>query len=141
MELLFSTTKFIVLYLATGIFGFLVSLVWSPFGTSVGASGAVLGLIGILIGATFHHGRAGKAYRGELVRWVIYIFVIGLLFRTDNAAHLGGLTAGVALGYFVPEGEPATHTSDKVWNTLAVLSVLIIAGSFALMALQINRPL
>ena len=146
VESLFSTTKFIVLYLATGIAGFLLSLWWSPYGLSVGASGAILGLVGILIGASYHHGHLGKEYRGQLWRWVIYIFVVAILsgmygFGVDNAAHFGGLASGAVLGYFVPEGEPATRASDKLWNTLAVLSVLIIAGSFALMALQLNRPL
>jgi len=146
VEALFSTPKFIVLYLTTGVVGFLLSLWWSPFGLSVGASGAILGLIGILIGVSFHHGHLGKAYRGQLWRWVIYIFVFGLLsglfgFGLDNAAHAGGLVSGLLLGYFVPEGEPQTRASENFWNTLAVLSVIIIAGSFALMALQLSRPL
>lgn len=141
VESLFSSTKFIVLYLVTGICGFLLSLWWSPFGFSVGASGAILGLIGVLIGASFHHGRLGREYRGQLARWLIYILVIGIFFAVDNAAHIGGLAAGVLLGYFVPEGEPATRASENFWNALAILSVLIIAGSFALMALQMNRPL
>jgi len=65
------------------------------------------------------------------------IFGIGL----DNAAHLGGLASGALLGYFVPEGEPDTRASEKLWNALAILAVLVIAGSFALMALQLNRPM
>jgi hypothetical protein len=76
---------------------------------------------------------------------VIYIFVLGLVggffgFGTDNAAHLGGLVTGLALGYVIPEGEPPTRAGENLWNALAVLSVLIIAGSFALMALQLNSP-
>jgi rhomboid protease GluP len=141
VESLFSTAKFLAFYLATGIAGFVLSLWWSPFGISVGASGAILGLIGILIGASFHHGHLGKEYRSQLWRWVIYIGIFGLLFRADNAAHLGGLACGAVLGYFVPEGEPTTRTGDNLWNTLAILAVLVIAGSFALMALQLNRPL
>ena len=144
VESLFSTTKFLVLYLATGVAGFILSLWWSPFGLSIGASGAILGLVGILIGASYHHGYLGKEYRGQLWRWVIYILLFGLLssifgFGLDNAAHLGGLASGLLLGYFVPEGEPATRSSENLWNTLAVLSVFIIAGSFVLMALQLNR--
>jgi hypothetical protein len=59
----------------------------------------------------------------------------------DNAAHLGGLLSGLALGYFVPQGEPDTRGSENLWNTLAIFSVVIIAGSFVLMALQLNRPI
>ena len=141
VESLFSTTKFIVLYLVTGIFGFILSQLWNPLGNSVGASGAVLGLIGVLIGVSFHHGSLGKDIRSQLGRWLIYIFAFGLFFAVDNAAHIGGLASGALLGYLVPEGEPATRGSDKLWNILALISVLIIAASFALMALQINRPL
>lgn len=140
VENLFSTPKFIVFYLITGVIGFIFSLVWSPYGISIGASGSVLGLIGALIGATFHHGQLGKEYRSQLWRWVIYIFVFGLFFRVDNAAHLGGLVSGAVLGYFIAEGEPETRMGENIWNTLALLSVLIIAASFSLMALQLNRP-
>ena len=141
VESLFSTTKFLVAYLITGVAGFLLSLWWSPGGLSIGASGAILGLVGILIGATFHHGQLGRDYRRQLWRWVIYIFIFGLFFSVDNAAHLGGLAVGAVLGYVVPEGEPETRASENFWNALAVLSALVIAGSFALMALQLNPPL
>jgi rhomboid protease GluP len=143
VESLFSIQKFIVLYLVTGVFGFIVSLFWSPFGISIGASGAIVGLIGILIGASYHHGQLGKAYRSQLWRWVIYIVAMMLIpgLGIDNAAHMGGLASGLLLGYLIPEGEPATRAGENLWNVLAVFTVIIIAGSFALMALQLNRPL
>ena len=141
VESLFGSAKFLVIYLVTGVVGFLLSLWWSPYGLSIGASGAVLGLIGVLIGASFHHGGLGKAYRGQLWRWVMYIFIFGLFFAVDNAAHAGGLLSGLVLGYAIPEGEPETRAGENLWNALAVFSVLVIAGSFVLMALQLNRPL
>jgi rhomboid protease GluP len=139
VEALFNTTKFTVFYLATGIAGFILSTWWSPFGMSVGASGAIMGMIGVLIGASFHHGHLGKEYRSQLWKWVIYIAIFGIFFNADNAAHFGGLALGLALGYLVPEGEPATQPSENLWNALAVVSVLVIAGSFVLMALQLNK--
>jgi len=141
VESMFSAAKFIVFYLVSGVAGFLLSLWWSPFGMSVGASGAILGLIGVLIGVSFHHGHLGKEYRGQLWRWVIYILIFGLFFAVDNAAHIGGLAMGMVLGYFVPEGEAETRAAQSLWNVLAVFSVIIIAGSFALMALQLTQPI
>jgi len=141
VESMFSAAKFIVFYLVSGVAGFLLSLWWSPFGMSVGASGAILGLIGVLIGVSFHHGHLGKEYRGQLWRWVIYILIFGLFFAVDNAAHIGGLAMGMLLGYFVPEGEAETRAAQNLWNVLAVFSVIIIAGSFALMALQLTQPI
>jgi rhomboid protease GluP len=140
VESLFDAPRFIVFYLATGVFGYIVSLWWSPGVLSIGASGAIMGLIGVLIGASFHLGRLGKDYRSMLWKWVIYIFIFGLFFSVDNAAHIGGLVLGLALGYLIPSGEVQTRTEQKLWNTLAVISVLIIAASFALMAMQINQP-
>ena len=107
---------------------------------SVGASGSILGMIGVLIGASFHHGQLGKDYRSQLWRWVIYILIFGLFFA-DNAAHIGGLVTGILLGYLVSEGEAETRAAQNLWNILAVLCVVIIAGSFALMALQLGQPL
>jgi rhomboid protease GluP len=141
VESLFSSAKFVVFYLVAGVAGFLLSFWWSPFGMSVGASGSILGMIGVLIGASFHHGHLGKEYRGQLWRWVIYIFIFGLFFAVDNAAHIGGLATGALLGYLVPEGEEETRASQNLWNLLALLSIVIIAGSFALMALQLGQPL
>jgi len=140
VEGLFGISKFVVMFLVTGIFGYIASLWWIPGALAIGASGAIMGLIGALIGATFHHGHMGKEYRSMLWRWVIYIAIFGLFFPVDNAAHFGGLGAGIVLGYFVQEGAPETRPAENLWNTLAVLSVIVIAGSFALMALQINNP-
>jgi rhomboid protease GluP len=105
---------------------------------SVGASGAIMGLIGILIGASFHHGHLGKEYRSQLWRWVFYIAIFGIFFAVDNAAHFGGLASGLVLGYLIPEGESATRPSENLWNALAVLSVLVMGASFVLMALQLG---
>lgn len=137
VESLFSTTKFTVFYLVTGIFGFILSTFWAPYGMSVGASGAIMGLIGILIGASYHHGQLGRDVRSNLWKWLIYIAVFGFFFAVDNAAHIGGLVSGLAIGYLVPEGEPETRPSETAWNISAVLSVLVIAGSFVLMAMQL----
>jgi rhomboid protease GluP len=139
VESLFGTAKFTVFYLVTGVAGFLVSLFFVP-ALSIGASGAILGLIGVLIGASFHHGSMGKAYRSMLGRWLLYSLVFFVFMPgIDNAAHIGGLVSGLALGYVVPEADSETVTGDKLWNVLALFAVIIIAGSFALMAMHLTQ--
>jgi len=141
VESLFSSSKFVVIYLVTGVAGFALSAIWNPYVLSIGASGAILGLIGILIGTSYRHGHLGRDYRKQLWRWVIYILIFGLLpfFAVDNAAHVGGLVTGLVLGYLMPEGEPSTRTGETFWNALAVLGVIVIAVSFVMMALQLGR--
>jgi len=140
VESLFGTAKFLVIYLVTGVAGFMLSL-WSSLGSSIGASGAILGLIGVVLVVSFRYGSAGKQYRAMLWQWLLYILIISLLPGVDMAAHLGGFISGVALGLVIPEGEPETRAGENLWNALAVFSVLVIAGSFVLMALQLNHPL
>lgn len=143
VEDLFCSSKYVVMYLATGVFGYMVSLWWAPMGLSIGASGAIMGLIGILIGASYHLGSMGKQLRGQLWKWVLYIAIFGLLpmFSVDNAAHFGGFVSGLLLGYVISTGEPQTRGSENLWNTLAVIAVLVIACSFALMAMNLSHPL
>jgi rhomboid protease GluP len=144
VESMFGTAKFLTFYLVTGVVGFIFSCWWTPT-LSIGASGAILGLIGILIGASFHHGSIGREYRRQLWRWVIYIAILGLLpaigllpIAIDNGSHIGGFLSGLLLGYLVAEGEPITRSGETLWNGLALLTVIVIAGSFALMALHLN---
>ncbi|MGH9326193.1 MAG: rhomboid family intramembrane serine protease [Terriglobia bacterium] len=143
VEDLFGSAKYVVFYLATGVFGYVVSALWHPFGLSIGASGAIMGLIGILIGASYHLGSMGKELRRQLWRWVIYIVIFSLLpmFSIDNAAHAGGFLSGLLLGYLVSTGEPRTRATETLWNTLAIIAVIVIAGSFALMAMNLSHPL
>jgi len=49
------------------------------------------------------------------------------------------LVAGLAFGYVVPEADSETVTGDRLWNVLALFSVIIIAGSFALMAMHLTQ--
>jgi rhomboid protease GluP len=139
VESLFCGSKYIVMYLATGVFGYILSALWSPFGISIGASGAIMGLIGVLIGASVHMGSMGRELRRRLWIYVIYVVILVFLpmFQIDNAAHVGGFIVGLLFGYLLPTGEPLTRGSENLWNTLAVISVLIIAGSFGMVALNL----
>ena len=104
--------KYLALYLLSGIGGNIVSVLYdSALGVntySVGASGAVFGVIGVLI-LLIVKGRK-KLRRGSslLARAAFAVFFsIYSGFRnpyTDNAAHLGGLAAGVLLGLLLTLG-------------------------------------
>jgi len=95
------TKKFIWVYVLTGIAAGLASLYWNLFTISVGASGAIFGLFGFSVVLNlFHSQRRGLSLTPILINFGIFL-VINLLFakalHADNAAHLGGLAAGVSL--------------------------------------------
>jgi rhomboid protease GluP len=95
-----------LLFLGSAIGGSLVSLATSP-GPSVGASGAIFGLMGALV-LVLHRQRHRILIRDKrigvvIVAWAGYTFLLGAADPVvDNGAHLGGLLAGAVLGAVVP---------------------------------------
>ncbi|MCL4523206.1 MAG: rhomboid family intramembrane serine protease [Acidobacteria bacterium] len=139
MEETYGSPRYLYLYLLTGVFGNVASTAWSIFfhggyGISVGASGSLLGLIGLMIAITTRRGGAYmQMVRGQLVRWVIYIFIFGFFFRADFAAHAGGLVAGFLLGKIFVDREPIAGPERKRAHALGWLAALIVLASFGFM--------
>ena len=139
VEELYGSARFLFLYVLTGAFGYVPSALSGHF--SVGASGALMGLIGLMIAVT---SRRGGAYmqmmRAQLIRWVVYIFVLGILISgIDNAAHLGGLAAGFVLGRLFADREPMNAAERTRAYALGWMAGLVVVASFALMLMNYFR--
>jgi membrane associated rhomboid family serine protease len=133
VEEMYGSARYLFLFVVTGAVGYLTS---SALGhLSVGASGSLLGLVGVLLAATT--GRtsyAAQALRSALIRWLIYIGVLGLLMRgTDNAAHFGGLASGYLLGRLFADRTPADLTERRRAEVLGWVAGFAIAVSFGFM--------
>jgi rhomboid protease GluP len=139
VEEVYGSARYLFLYLATGAAGFLTSSVTGHF--SVGASGALMGLIGVMLAITTRRGGAYmQMVRGQLLRWVVYILVFGILVRgVDNAAHLGGLAAGFLLGRVMADREPVTAAERQRAYALGWLAGLVVVASFAAMFVHYFR--
>ena len=102
-ERIFDRWTYLLVYTASGIAGSLASLWWHPQGIGAGASGAIFGLAGGLI-AVLYLGKLPMAKEAlkptlkSLITFAAYNLFFGLVPGIDNAAHLGGLAAGLALG-------------------------------------------
>lgn len=106
----------------------------SHFPVMIGASGAIFGLIGLLIGHTYRRGGTqGANMRGFLMRWAVYGLVMGFVIpSTDNAAHVGGLATGFAIGLLVDDGSPREGISSLLWRVAALGAVgLTVYGYIA----------
>jgi len=133
VEELYGSARYLFLYVATGVAGYVLS---SAVGhLSVGASGSLLGLIGVLLAATTgRKSMAAQALRSALIRWLIYIAVLGFLFSgTDNFAHIGGVASGYLLGRVMPDRTPADLSERKRADFLGWAAGIAIAVSFAFM--------
>jgi rhomboid protease GluP len=133
VEELFGSARYLFLYIATGAFGYLVSSFVGQ--KSVGASGALLGLIGLLLASTTRSSSASsQMLKANLIRWIVYIAVMGFMFRgIDNYAHFGGLAAGFVLGKIFIDRPPQGESETRVANILGWGTALLVAGCFALM--------
>jgi len=78
--------------------------------------------------------------RGQLLRWVAYIFVFGFIFRgIDNAGHFGGLAAGFLLGKVMADRQPMNSSERQRAYALGWLAGLVVLASFVFMLINFFR--
>lgn len=105
VEQLMGSKRFLLIFFLTGIGGNLLSLLLNPV-PSVGASGGIFGLLGALIAFFYRNrdrlGAWGQAnLRSLLFTAGINFFITISIPQVNQLAHLGGLLAGLFLGYFL----------------------------------------
>ncbi|KAF9583422.1 hypothetical protein BGW38_009507 [Lunasporangiospora selenospora] len=96
-----------IIYMTSGIVGFIFGGNFAPLlAPSMGASGAIFGLIGCLVLDLFQNWKLVIRPCWELTKLTIMIlvsFAFGLLPFLDNFAHIGGFFAGILTGLvFMP---------------------------------------
>jgi rhomboid protease GluP len=138
IEELYGSARYLFIYVVTGIAGYVLSSLFLHF--SVGGSGALLGLIGVMLAVTMGRKSAGmQMLRGQIIRWLIYLAVFGLFFRgIDNTAHAGGFVAGFILGKLMADRAPVAPEERKRAYVLGWASALLVLASFALVALNLR---
>lgn len=138
LEPRWGTARILATYIVTGLAGSLASLMWYGVvlgrpAVSVGASGAIMGLIGAA-GVTGHlvGGRFGLAIRNAMLRWALIVIAFGFFIGADNAAHTGGLVAGAIAGFTVEKVGIARRGGWSVDLASIVLFLGLAGGGFAL---------
>ena len=127
VEEFFGAPRTFIIYTLSGIFGFFLSNLWGiPF--TMGASGAVFGLLGALVrygqrrGGTF-----GMAVYRQVGTWALVLFLFGFMMRgVNNIAHAGGFIGGYVLAVVLGfrELKPDTDGHRILALTCAVVTVI-----------------
>ena len=110
-ELMFGSRRFVSIYFACGIVASIVSS-FHIKGESVGASGAIFGILGAFVFSVWRsprwrHERMARSLVKQCVFWIVANIAIGLqISMIDNAAHIGGLVTGLLLGAILPQPAP-----------------------------------
>ncbi len=96
-EDMFDIKEYILIYFLSGLSGGLLTLaLWPPNTVSIGASGAIFGVLGATIVYARHSIR--QSIMGALL-FALFFFVINLGPDVNYLAHLGGLATGLLIGY------------------------------------------
>jgi rhomboid protease GluP len=123
----YGTRPMLLIYLVSGVAGSLLSIAMGP-GPSVGASGAIFGLMGALL-IVFIKSRGDV--RGILT-WIGINFVITFVFVNSISweGHLGGFIGGTAIGavlVYTPRGPRRTTLQVAGLTVIAALIAIAIA--------------
>ncbi len=101
VEPLLGRKNYFILYILSGLCGSVASIWWYPNTISVGASGAIFGLYGAILGLLLTNAFPKGGKKGILLMIGIYVginLLWGLTGGIDNAAHIGGLLSGAIIG-------------------------------------------
>lgn len=147
VELIWGWRKLLSFY---ALFGLAASLCSASLnggiGThSVGASGAILGLAGVLMGTAWWGAEPVRSSLRELLgRRLLYAvlatFAIGMLIAPmfDNWAHFGGFVTGLAIA----AAEPDPHRPPRRWTpATTLLATLVLVGSIGSAAVHGHHAL
>ena len=105
IEEAFGRGSFLALYLFSGLSGGLAYLYFGAFdGAAVGASGAIFGLLGGVLGYSLRRGTF--SWQNPLIRQLLILLALNLylgfsIANISNTAHIGGLLGGIAFGWLV----------------------------------------
>jgi len=140
IEELYGSARYLFIYVTTGICGYVLSSFFGHF--SVGGSGALLGLIGVLLALTMGRRSASmQMLRSQLIKWLIYIGIMGFIFSgIDNLAHLGGFLSGFGLGKLMLDRPPMSPQERTRADLLGWTTAIVVAASLGTMAFNLFHP-
>jgi len=127
--------KFLTIYLLSAFMGSLFSIVFLENSLSVGASGAIFGLMGSLLYFGYHYRLyLSNALTTQIIPIILLNLVMGFTISgIDNAAHIGGLIGGYLSTMIV--GLKYKSTKRETINGLIVYIALIIFLFYAVFKL------
>ena len=130
-EPLLSRWRFLTIYVVSGLGSSLTSYAILQ-GNSVGASGALCGLVGALLAYSIRNDRPEmRESLRSVVIWLIFISFV--LPRVDWAGHAGGFVVGLVFGWFTPEY--TSSASAERWRYPGYVAVTVVGGCL-IMALR-----
>ncbi len=127
--------RYLGLYLVSGLAGSAGALLWSPLNPSLGASGAVFGVLGAMMILEWQiTGRLA----GNALTWIVINLVIDFVYNSSGGsisigAHIGGAIGGIliTLGYAHWRGGRAQYGQLSLEGVLGLVVVAVASVAIA----------
>lgn len=133
VESFYGKLKYLLIFLISGISGSILSLAFSPDNVvSVGASGALFGVLGAVCYFGYHYRvYLGNVLKSQIIPIILLNLMIGFMVSgIDNFAHIGGLIGGIftAIAVGVPD---KSSKSNKINGWVLLLIYLLFISYLA----------
>ncbi len=116
--------RFALLYFVSGVAGCAGAIFWSPNQITLGASGAIFGVLGgLFVLERRRHIATGGQIAGLIVLNLIFTFTLSSFISVGG--HVGGLIAGVVLMYLFDQYRRSAAMSIAAASAVIVLSIVV----------------
>jgi len=124
LEIQIGRLQFLLLYFGSGIAGSAGAILWSPYVPTVGASGAIFGILGALF---ILERRGSIATGGQIAGLIVLnlVFTFALSSYISVGAHVGGLIGGVVLMWLFHQFH-RTRSLYAAGATAAVIAASVV---------------
>ncbi len=127
----FSIRGYLLIYFASGIIGAMTSLYFHPESVNIGASGAIFGIFGALIGFFLLYRERFRSQAQGFMKDIGVILGLNLFIgitipSVDISAHIGGLIAGTIGGFLL------ARRDDLLWLFALITSLAVTILYFIL---------
>jgi rhomboid protease GluP len=136
LEDLVGSARFTLLFVLTGICGFILSDFWyTQQPLTGGISGGIFGLLGAEVG--LRYAVRDLEWKRAALTGLGYAVLMAILpgQTANNAAHVGGLASGAVIAWALSRAGRSVHV-DRLCSVLALVLVLATFGSIACARLE-----
>lgn len=150
LEMMLGTRRLLAAYIACGILSSAVSVTFQPETISAGASGAIFGLYGLFIALTMRHKWFSGDVQGQILKSSLWFIGYNIFYGfrpdsgVDNAAHIGGLLAGLLIGLLYALHQPGATSlpmrTETGWAAGVMLGVFGLTGVWVMQLPKPDRP-
>ena len=133
IESFMGKTKYIIIYLFSGIMGSLFSMTFGGATASIGASGAIFGLMGALLYFGYYYRvYLGNVLKSQIIPLILFNLILGFIIPgVDNFGHIGGIVGGLlitrALGV---KDKTTTFEKGNGWIMALIFTIFIVYIAF-----------